>query len=280
MTDATHAAILSCSECARQLAYALRLLAEVGKNENTLPREQTSPPLVQYEKEDLAWLDDVLPTTHADPLAHVDETLLLGDTALACDETLSDVVADPGTQAAISTVRTKDLDLVRPVLPVLPVLAVQSGDMGEPEGEKNPAHLPDNFCLTKAPAVKPELKFFDARLFAEFWEAYPRRVGKKDAIKAFTAIDPNRGEVEMMIAAIEAQRGSREWIEGFIPHPATWLRAERWADEIEPAPLTLVVTRAVGPRAEGGTWRDRCTHTPACETPSGCELRRQREGIA
>jgi len=126
------------------------------------------------------------------------------------------------------------------------------------------------------------------KLFAEFWAVYPRKTGRLAALKAFTRIDPDAATVAMYAAAIDAQGRSKQWCDGFIPHAATWLNGERWTDEIEPAPHIVqaprvdlrqaaAVARAVGPRAEIGSWRDRCTHDPECQTPTQCELARLRQ---
>jgi uncharacterized protein YdaU (DUF1376 family) len=72
--------------------------------------------------------------------------------------------------------------------------------------------------------------------FTAFWEAYPRKRGKDDAFKAWRVLKPTPALLEQMVAAIAVQRAGPEWTrEGgqFIPHPATWLRAGRWKDEVE-----------------------------------------------
>lgn len=77
--------------------------------------------------------------------------------------------------------------------------------------------------------------------FELFWSAYPRKVKKGDARKAWTqtaAIRPAIGEV---LAAIDAARRCDQWRKDggqFIPYPATWLRGEQWADEHEVQVLT------------------------------------------
>lgn len=73
--------------------------------------------------------------------------------------------------------------------------------------------------------------------FDSFWQAYPRKVGKGDARKAFkTAIKLT--DLETMLAAIERyKRYKPEW--QHFCHPGTWLRQERWDDEWpEPAQQT------------------------------------------
>lgn len=70
--------------------------------------------------------------------------------------------------------------------------------------------------------------------FERFWQAYPRKTAKKEARKAWDHIDPTSDTVDKMIAALHWQQRMPQWVKdggSFIPHPATWLRAERWDDE-------------------------------------------------
>ena len=67
--------------------------------------------------------------------------------------------------------------------------------------------------------------------FTSFWSAYPRRIGKGNAEKAWTKLNPPLAEV---LAALEWQRLSKDWLKDggqFIPHPATWLNRKGWQDE-------------------------------------------------
>lgn len=68
--------------------------------------------------------------------------------------------------------------------------------------------------------------------FDLFWQAYPKKVGKEAARKAFDRV---KVPVETLLAAIERQKGGRQWQEDggrFIPNPATWLNQGRWEDEV------------------------------------------------
>jgi hypothetical protein len=71
--------------------------------------------------------------------------------------------------------------------------------------------------------------------FQQFWDAYPRKVGKGDALKSWRRIKPSAGLLAKMIAAVRRTRETEEsWQrEGgrFIPKAATWLNQERWEDE-------------------------------------------------
>ena len=67
--------------------------------------------------------------------------------------------------------------------------------------------------------------------FADFWAAYPRKVGKRDAKRAWAKLRPPLSEV---LAALEVWRNSDDWRrEGgrYIPHPTTWLNRGGWEDE-------------------------------------------------
>lgn len=64
--------------------------------------------------------------------------------------------------------------------------------------------------------------------FEQFWSAYPRKVGKDAARKAFAGA-LKRASLEAVAAGLNAAT----WPEDpqFIPHPATWLNQGRWADD-------------------------------------------------
>ena len=69
--------------------------------------------------------------------------------------------------------------------------------------------------------------------FAEFWAAFPKKVGKDAALKAFEKRKPDAELLNRMLAAIAAQAASEQWRKDggqFIPNPATWLNQARWED--------------------------------------------------
>jgi hypothetical protein len=65
--------------------------------------------------------------------------------------------------------------------------------------------------------------------FAEFWAAYPRRVGKDAARKAHVAAVKRGASVGAILQAVRDQQWPDE--ARFIPHPATWLNQGRWQDD-------------------------------------------------
>ena len=69
--------------------------------------------------------------------------------------------------------------------------------------------------------------------FEEFWKAYPKKVGKPAALKAWKKLKP-RPDLGVVLTAIESQKQSEQWQEKrFIPHASTWLNQGRWTDELE-----------------------------------------------
>ena len=72
--------------------------------------------------------------------------------------------------------------------------------------------------------------------FSSFWSAYPRKVGKGQAQKAY-AKAIRKAEPEVILARLEVWKASKDFPEvGFVPHASTWLNGERWLDELGDEP--------------------------------------------
>lgn len=85
----------------------------------------------------------------------------------------------------------------------------------------------------------------DDAQFVRFWEAYPRRVSKKEARKAWAQLNPSPADVDKMIVTLAWQ--TEEWAQGdlqYVPHPASWLRAERFHDEPSPRQIRSMSSAA------------------------------------
>lgn len=70
--------------------------------------------------------------------------------------------------------------------------------------------------------------------FAEFWKAYPKKVGKQDAIQAWNKLAPSEDLRAVLLQALERQKRWPGWLKDkgqYIPHPATWLNRKRWEDQ-------------------------------------------------
>lgn len=76
----------------------------------------------------------------------------------------------------------------------------------------------------------------DEQAFDYWWKAYPRKVSKGDARKAWKQTQSIRPPLHEMLAKLSLQCKSEDWRkdEGkFICYPATYLRSEKWDDELE-----------------------------------------------
>lgn len=101
---------------------------------------------------------------------------------------------------------------------------------------------------SKSPKEKEKEKDKDKNkekelMFERFWKAYPRKVNKPGAQKAFAKIDPDEELLQTMLTAIEKQKGSAQWQENggqYIPHPATWLNGHRWEDDVTTGKIKTV----------------------------------------
>lgn len=68
--------------------------------------------------------------------------------------------------------------------------------------------------------------------FARFYEAYPRHVGKADALDAWIELAPGPELVAEIMAGVERYTETVKDSEPkFIKHPGPWLNARRWEDE-------------------------------------------------
>ena len=78
------------------------------------------------------------------------------------------------------------------------------------------------------------LKGQEDALFDSFWQKYPKKVDKQNAIKAFKRLKVSDEMLESMICSLEKQKKSEQWQRdggAFIPYPSTWLNGRRWEDE-------------------------------------------------
>jgi hypothetical protein len=86
--------------------------------------------------------------------------------------------------------------------------------------------------IEKDTYIPPTPKGEKQTMFDKFWQAYPKKIGKQDAEKAFRNV---KVPIETLLDAIEKQKYSNQWTKDngqYIPNPATWLRQGRWDDEV------------------------------------------------
>jgi len=105
-------------------------------------------------------------------------------------------------------------------------------------------HCPDDVTQSKSKS-KSKKKSKDSEkekepeqdLFDRFWAVYPRKVGKKDAVKAWNKLKPDETLTLQIIEGVERWKLSTQWTKDggqYIPYPATFLNGERWKDETKP----------------------------------------------
>jgi hypothetical protein len=84
--------------------------------------------------------------------------------------------------------------------------------------------------------VSPSPRRKEAPKFTEFYEqAYPRRVAREAAWKAWQKIKPSDDLADQIIGAARLQSATtyKHTDPQYIPHPSKWLNAEQWEDEIQ-----------------------------------------------
>lgn len=68
--------------------------------------------------------------------------------------------------------------------------------------------------------------------FATWWSAWPRKIAKPDAYRAYVkALEKPGVTDEIILAGLRAQMPMLSKAAKFCPYPATWLNRESWADE-------------------------------------------------
>lgn len=70
--------------------------------------------------------------------------------------------------------------------------------------------------------------------FSEWWEVYPKKVGRKPCLEKWKAKHLDAKADELIADVQKRITGDGRWLDGFIPDPKTYLAQERWADELQP----------------------------------------------
>lgn len=101
-------------------------------------------------------------------------------------------------------------------------------------------HLADKSAdAPKKSPSKPKTSTAMPEGFEAFWQKYPRKVAKPQAIKSWRKINPDEQTQARIISAVCGARMSTAWLSDggqYIPHPATYLNQRRWEDGMaEPA---------------------------------------------
>ncbi len=108
-----------------------------------------------------------------------------------------------------------DVDSDDDITPI--IVAKETVEVQEP---KKPKEL-------KNPVMKTDV------MFEQFWEVYPKKVGKDKCQKWFKVRKITQEFVDDLVLSITQQKKSESWKDvQYIPHPYTWLNRGGWNDEL------------------------------------------------
>lgn len=114
------------------------------------------------------------------------------------------------------------------------VTGVTVTDTVSPKKETSPTPpkektTPSTISEANASSISLETEFEQ-----QFWPAYPRRVGKGQALKAFRAAR-KQNDLETIMAGVRRYASSRQGENPeFTKHASTWLNGQCWLDEADP----------------------------------------------
>ena len=125
------------------------------------------------------------------------------------------------------------------------------GAPAESKPEDKPEADPEPVPKSKSTRREKSMPDCDPESFEVFWAAYPRKDGRKAAIRAWDKLKPDKALCRTMYAALKRQRGCEQWIRDggqYIPHLSTWLNGRKWEDQgVDPSLLGQ-------PRTSSGGW--------------------------
>lgn len=72
--------------------------------------------------------------------------------------------------------------------------------------------------------------------FGAWWQAYPRKVAKRAAQRAWQKLSAadRQAALDALSGHVENWKQRHGEDRTYIPHPATWLNGARWEDELDP----------------------------------------------
>lgn len=104
-------------------------------------------------------------------------------------------------------------------------------DLTNTEVTNTPYSPPEGEAAPKGKKTKADYR---PDWFEALWKRYPRKDGKQAARKAWNKLKPDRQTCELILAALERDKVSRQWTKDngeYIPHLSTWLNQRRWENE-------------------------------------------------
>ena len=109
------------------------------------------------------------------------------------------------------------------------------------KNDKNERMEENTSCPTAKPSDDVDVKKSSrpkpppySKEFESFWSAYPKKVGKDAAWRAWRNRNGTRPDTSVLLGAVEASKMTDQWQRDngqYIPNPSTWINQGRWNDE-------------------------------------------------
>lgn len=108
--------------------------------------------------------------------------------------------------------------------------------------KNNNVYTLDTLCIQDVSSLEPQVSIgkvsqdYNNVDFDLFWEAYPKKLNKADAVKAWKYV---KADLQTILDALQWQKDLPDWKKEsgqFVPYPASYLRGRRWEDE-KPQPI-------------------------------------------
>ena len=130
---------------------------------------------------------------------------------------------------AIDIDKEKDIDIYRDTI----VSLVHSNP--EFEFSDEDPELEELLSDVNKSAPKSVLTKQQQSRFTKFWELYPKKMGRKDAERAWKKINPSEEETNNILLGLKRsiEKDSRFREAQYTPLPATWLNGASWEDEFQ-----------------------------------------------
>src|SRR5262249_26222997 len=99
------------------------------------------------------------------------------------------------------------------------------------ESTESDKRIPDSLSTkAKKKHTRPDPATLAA--FDGFYGAYPRHIGREDALRAWLKLNPTAELIKEIMAGVERYKAEVQDTEPrYIKHPGPWLNAKRWEDE-------------------------------------------------
>lgn len=131
--------------------------------------------------------------------------------------------------------RRRDSNIPAPTLEFFPMSATRQPS-GNQSVDKTPPKI-SKVKINKGNSI--DTSAVKDHAFQVLWEAYPLKVGKKAAWKAWQRVEVTKELAARIMASLEQWRASDQWTKDagrYIPHASTWINGERWEDEVKAEP--------------------------------------------